>query len=265
MVTALSCTYASTTPLSQVAALAPKVVGTACESGYGPPSGAAVGRRKCESTEICSASCDISASTTARVASIRPVSTTSWLVNPRWIHGLTSALARSRSRATNPMTGLPPSSDLTASRSQSPALSNPARSAPPHSSGARPAATSASNQADSTATIDASSAASDIRSPARWSPGHNRFVIPGHRRRSRTRSRARPAGGCRSGNRRFRRYRSGFSAARGRASRQPIRVQVAVGQIGAGEHPVQQPARKDCEREEPRSSGRAPGVSVLKL
>ena len=260
---AATSSYASSTPVSQPAALRPNVVGTACwvsvraDHGRGAVLSRPGGRGSRPGPLQRGAHGRVIAS---RAQSISAVSTTSWLVSPRCSHRAASGRcprARSRSSATSGIAGLPPLSASAASRS-SRSRRRPGRQVAPRPPPARcPADTAPRARRSSTSTIAASTAASENRSPARSSPGHRRSAMPVSvaDRRGR-RSRPRPAAGCRSGSRARRGRRPAWTAGP-RSTRTEQRVggpgRVVRGQVGAGEEPVEQPPREDGQREERRA------------
>ncbi len=90
-------------------------------------------------------------------------------------------------------------------------------------------------------------------SPARWSPGQNRSVIGAARGNAGTRSRRRPATGCRTAARArrppaIRVSRRSF----GQRREQWLGRQLLAGQVGAGEQPIEQAAGEYRDREERR-------------
>ena len=213
-----------------------------------------------DSAEICSARTRVRWSITPLTPSINAVSTTSWLVSPRWIHGATAGAARRRSSATRPMAGLPPSSAPSASRSASSSVSRLGRSASAHSGGAGPTAARASSQADSTADHGPQHRPVRHQCAGPVVPrASSRLVIAHRPGQPGTPSRSAPAGGCRNGmpRRRFRRRTAGCAA--GRRSGRPAQGRhgaSTVRQVGAGEQPVQQPPGEHGEGEERRRRGR---------
>ena len=172
-----SASAASSTPVSQDATRSPNV-----EVSAGWVSvRASIGVARCcvmsdVKVETCCARSDSTTSTALRAHSISAVSTTSWLVSPRWTHRDASSGSRSRSRATSGTAGLPEASAAMASATMSSSAS--AHTASSNSvSGAIPMAASTVSQARSTRTMASASCRSVSASPARWSPAHSRFVM----------------------------------------------------------------------------------------
>ena len=109
--TPASASAASSRPVSQLAALRPKVIGTACWVRVRPT----IDVDRCSATRrhrpsTCARSSSSSRSTTSRRQIISAVSRTSWLVSPRCSQRAGSELSRLRSISTKPITGLPPAS-----------------------------------------------------------------------------------------------------------------------------------------------------------
>ena len=193
-----------------------------------------------------------SAATASRAISISAVSSTSWLVRPRCSHRAASGCSSSSERSSATSADHRVAARLGSSTSHSSwRLDDP----PGRPSRRRrdPGSTRASSQATSTATIASRKARRENSSPARWSPARrgrsSRSVSRvGSGRRSpgrpagarRTRSQSRPASAISV------ERRSASSAWRNGSS-------PGLGQVGAGEQPVEQPAREDGHREERRA------------
>ena len=106
---------ASSVASSQPAALSPNVTGRACCSSVRPAIGVpACSRASPAQARATPSSSSVTSESARRATSIAAVSSTSWLVAPRWTSPAASSAAAARMRSTSGTTGLPAPSDASA-------------------------------------------------------------------------------------------------------------------------------------------------------